>query len=74
MITSGFRCKNHEVEAAKETPGKHNKGVAADIKVNNGMQRRKLVEQSIDMGFGGVGVAKSFVHVDDRDDEVMWVY
>jgi uncharacterized protein YcbK (DUF882 family) len=69
VITSGYRSEDHPIEAKKETPGTH-----AD-----GIQRFKIVEEAIKMGFSGVGVASSFVHVDIRDLDgnehpVMWTY
>ena len=75
VVNSGYRCENHPNEASKATPGTHNKGIAADIQVTNGYQRRQLVDAALEMNFGGIGVAKTFVHVDDRDsDAVMWTY
>lgn len=77
IVTSGYRDPSHPSEARKESPGFHSKGVAADIRVKNGWQRRRIVEEALKMGFLGVGVAKSFVHVDDRaapNPPVMWTY
>lgn len=74
-INSGYRDRTHPKEASKSTPGTHNQGIAADIRVNNGVQRRKIVEMALLQGFNGIGVAKTFVHVDDRDTTpVMWTY
>ncbi len=75
VITSGYRDQSHPLERDKERPGYHTKGIAVDIAVSNGHQRRILVEEAIYMGFGGIGVANSFVHVDDRSGpSVMWTY
>ena len=75
IVTSGYRSPNHSIEAKKETPGQHAQGIAADIKVVGGAQRRLLVEKALDMGFTGVGVDKNFVHVDIRTTTpVLWVY
>lgn len=74
-ITSGYRDPSHPVEAAKETPGRHSEGIAADIAVVNGYQRGLIVKNAISMGFSGIGVAKTFVHVDDRGGPlVIWGY
>lgn len=77
-VTSGYRDPSHPVEARKERPGTHTEGIAADIAVADGIQRRKIVEEAIKMGFGGIGVAKTFVHVDARlhleNPMVMWTY
>lgn len=74
-ITSGYRSKNHSIEIRKAQPGTHTQGIAADIAVANGEQRMKIVKEALEMGFGGIGVAKSFVHVDMRTTTpVMWTY
>ena len=75
IVTSGYRSPSHSIEARTETPGQHAQGIAADIKVVGGAQRRLLVEKALDMGFTGVGVDKNFVHVDIRTTTpVLWVY
>ena len=59
----------------RQSPGKHTEGIAADIMVKNGSERMIVVKKAIEHGFHGVGVAKTFVHVDSRDSTpVMWVY
>ena len=75
IVTSGYRSPNHPIEAKKSSPGLHAQGIAADIAVNGGAQRRKVVHSAIILGFKGIGVAKSFVHVDTRESTpVMWTY
>jgi len=76
-ITSGYRSPNHVLEKSKPNGGgTHTKGIAADIYVSGGRQRMQLVAKAIALGFVGVGVAKTFVHVDVRDDfkPVLWCY
>ena len=74
-ISSGFRHETHPAERNKAEPGYHAKGQAADILVNSGFERMNVVHNALKMGFGGIGVAKSFVHVDTRDSTpVMWTY
>ena len=68
-ITSGYRSPLHSVEAKK--PG----GIACDIAVNGGNQRFTIIENALDLGFTGIGVAKTFVHVDTRQTTpVIWSY
>ena len=78
-ITSGYRAPEHPIEAKKKVAGTHSQGIAADIKVDNGWERFKIVEEGINLGFTGIGVASSFVHVDIRSGDdttpyVMWTY
>ena len=74
-ITSGYRDpKGHSIEKAKANPGTHAQGIAADIAVSGGVERRAVVNHALAMGMS-VGVAKGFVHVDDRDTTpVLWCY
>jgi len=75
IITSGYRSPRHSIEAKKEKPGMHAYGIAADIQVRDGHERMLIVWKAIEMGFNGIGVAKTFVHVDRRNSTpVMWVY
>ena len=75
VITSGYRDPSHPDEVSKEQPGTHSRGIAADIYVSDGAQRRSIIENAIDIGFGGIGVTKGFVHVDIRDTTpVIWTY
>lgn len=74
-ITSGYRSPLHPIEAKKKAPGTHAQGIAADIAVDNGTQRRTLVEEALKLGFSGVGVARGFIHVDTRETTpVLWLY
>lgn len=74
-ITSGYRDETHPNEARKQKPGTHNQGIAADIAVSNGFERMNIVQNALKLGFGGIGVAKNFIHVDTRDTTpVMWTY
>tara|TARA_R110001599_G_scaffold59739_1_gene166065 strand:- start:3203 stop:3583 length:381 start_codon:yes stop_codon:yes gene_type:complete len=80
IITSGYRSLAHPIERAKKTnTGTHAQGIAADIKVIDGVQRFKIVAEAIKMGFTGIGVASNFIHVDIRsldtnESPVMWCY
>ena len=76
IITSGYRDATHPAEARKAEPGTgtHCQGIAADIAVSNGFERMNIVHEAIKMGFS-IGVARTFVHVDDRKTTpVMWTY
>ena len=76
-ITSGYRSIKHSAERSKAVPGgTHSQGIAADIYVNGGRQRMQIVKHAAALGFNGIGVAKSFVHVDMRDGDksVLWCY
>ena len=65
-ITSGYRDPKHSLEAKKEKPGTHSQGIAADIYTVSGAERHIILANAFEMGFGGIGVAKTFIHVDIR--------
>jgi len=75
-ITSGYRSPEHSVEKNKPSGGgTHTQGIAADIRVSGGLQRMAVVKNAIALGFKGIGVAKTFVHVDTRTTTpVLWSY
>ena len=75
VITSGYRDKTHPEEAKKQRPGKHNEGIAADISIYDGHARYVLVDYAMAMGFNGIGIAKTFIHLDSRaGTPVIWTY
>ena len=75
VISGGYRSRKHSIEKEKNTPGTHAQGIACDIKVNGGVERFRIVEEALKMGFNGIGIAKNFVHVDLRKTTpVLWCY
>ena len=75
IITSGYRDPSHSIEARKAKPGTHAQGIAADIKINTGNEAYEIIKHAQSMGFNGIGVAKTFIHVDTRDTmPVIWCY
>ena len=75
IITSGYRDKTHSIEARKAKAGTHAQGIASDIRINNGNEAYDIIKNAQSMGFNGIGVAKSFIHVDIRKGmPVIWSY
>ena len=75
IVTSGYRDTTHSAERHKDKGGWHTKGLAADIRIYHAEDRFKIVQKAIEMGFTGIGIAKTFVHVDVRDTTpVIWSY
>ena len=69
-ISSGYRCKNHKIEAAKRVPGAHNTGAAADILVTSGVALSLLRIAAAHPAITGIGVQQKgvassrFIHLD----------
>ena len=76
-ITSGFRCPDHPEERKKKAPGAHSAGLAADI-VPLKAGKYELLKAALDLDFVGIGVAKSFIHLDTGHPAagrpVLWSY
>lgn len=77
VITSGYRCPNHNVEVNGAPRSAHMKGLAADIMVDSDATRMKIVKACIAAGFIRMGVGDRLVHVDvdpNKSQDLMWVY
>ena len=80
LISSGYRCPEHPIEAKKEKPGAHSTGHAADIAVT-GEQAIRVLEVAIKHGIKRIGVNQKgggrFIHLDTAPDlpsPAIWSY
>lgn len=71
-INSGHRCAiwNSVVGGA---PASRHRRIAVDIALK-GHDRRALVEAAERLGFTGIGIAKTFLHLDRRETPARWTY
>lgn len=73
-ITSGYRSPKHSIERKKVKPGTHAQGIAADIYCV-GPDKYRLVKLALELGFTGIGVDKSFIHLDvSKERCAIWGY
>lgn len=73
-IVSGYRSPDHPVEKIKYRPGQHTNGVAADVRALSGVYRYIIMKHAIDLGFTGIGVYPTHIHLDTRKSKtVLWV-
>lgn len=75
-INSGFRCAAHNKAIGGAPDSMHLLGRAADIGITDSMLRFHVMQMALrSMAIRGVGVAKTYLHLDDRDGALaMWVY
>ena len=76
-INSGWRCQSHNQAVGGVQSSSHLTGHAADIKAENSQKRFAIIKSLTEAGFRRIGVAKTFVHVDDdanKTQGVMWLY
>ena len=69
-ITSGYRCPEHNSNVSKKTGlnGPHTTGKALDIGTNSSQQRKELIDYFATK-VSGLGIAKSFIHIDLLTDD-----
>jgi len=75
-ISSGFRCKEHNLKVGGVEESSHTKGAAVDIKVATSRDRWLLLWVLLQK-FDRIGIGKDFIHVDvdeDKVNEVVWLY
>ena len=70
-ISSGYRCPEHNAYVGGVPNSYHTKGIAADIYVKD-MMPKELARIAGEVGFDGIGLYKSFVHVDVRGYKARW--
>jgi zinc D-Ala-D-Ala carboxypeptidase len=76
-INSGYRCEKHNARLKNSSPkSKHVLGEAVDIACTDPRLGFRLVRAAMHLGFGGIGVAKTFIHVDVRSPiaPAIWTY
>ena len=63
-ITSAYRCPIHNSAVSKTGPGgPHTTGKAVDIHVSNSQHRKQLIDYFATK-VTGLGIAKTFIHID----------
>jgi len=70
-ITSGYRTASHNKKVGGSPTSQHLYGRAVDIKVT-GMNPKTLAKHAESVGFDGIGIYKTFVHVDVRGYKARW--
>lgn len=72
-ITSSYRTPEHNKKIGGYPKSMHLQGRAVDIVCTNGVDRRNIVWAAIEMGLT-VGVGDDFLHIDDRDNPIIFGY
>ena len=71
IINSGYRCAKHNSAVGGASNSQHTKGKAADI-VIKGVAPSDVAAYAASIGIMGIGVYKTFTHVDTRDQRAYW--
>ena len=76
-INSAYRNAVQNTFAGGKPNSSHLKGLAVDIRANDSSTRYIILKALISIGFNRIGVASSFIHVDDDKEKasnVIWTY
>lgn len=71
IIVSGYRTASHNKNVGGAKNSLHLQGKAADILVYE-ISSNTLAKQAEQVGFNGIGIYKSFLHVDVRNKKTKW--
>lgn len=77
VLNCAYRSPEHDKAKGRSGTGAHTLGRAVDIRCNNSATRYKIITAALEAGFTRIGVADTFVHVDDSPthaQERFWPY
>ena len=75
-VTSGARCEKHNRAIGGALHSWHLQGLAVDISCVDSDLRCEIIHLAALLGFNGIGIAKTFIHLDLRpvDNGQCWLY
>lgn len=77
VLNSAFRSKEWEKSHNRAGTSSHCEGRAVDIRCNTEKNRFIIVDALKKAGFNRIGIAKTYIHVDDspkHTPKVIWLY
>lgn len=69
IISSAYRCKNHNSNIGGVNNSAHSKGLAVDIVCNDNEYRFKLLKVLFKVGFNRIELAPTWIHIDIDDSK-----
>ena len=77
VIESGLRTTERNAQVGGANESAHLTGHAVDIRCPTGRHRFLIVQAALEVGFRRIGVANSFIHLDNAPhlpQDVIWTY
>lgn len=76
VLNSAYRSPAAEVAKGRSGSGAHTLGQAFDIRCKTSSDRWKIVHAAIAAGFPRIGIAATFIHLDDSkiSGPCIWLY
>ena len=72
-ITSSYRSESYNKSVGGSKTSYHLQGRAVDLSCTNGTLRAKIVKAALKYRLS-VGVAKNFIHIDNRTAQIVFTY
>jgi len=75
IVNSAVRCISHNKFVSGSVSSSHLLGFAVDIAVKSPLQRFKMVQVLMSLGFDRIGIYKDFIHIDIdpfKTQNVIW--
>jgi len=73
IVTSSYRSIEYNKIVGGAENSLHLSGNAVDLSCNNGILRSKIIFNALSLGLT-VGVASGFIHVDNRNLQILFTY
>lgn len=73
-LSCAKRTTEYDLEHGRSGLSYHCKGRAVDVLCNDGVKRAKIISLAPAFGLRGIGVSSRFIHLDDREENIVWAY
>lgn len=77
IVSSAYRSVAYEKKKGRSGTSRHTMGIAMDIRCYDNALRFRIVNALLSVGFRRIGIASSFIHVDDgypNSSPLIWLY
>lgn len=75
-VTSGTRCPDKNTAIGGAVTSRHLSGEAVDIAIRHLQPHQKweLIAGATAVGFHGIGIYRTHIHLDIRKEKVLWIH
>lgn len=73
-LTCAYRSRQWDLSKGRSGDSMHCLGRAVDIRCEAANLRGQIIHWAPLVGFTGIGIAKTFIHLDMRPDPCCWLY
>ena len=77
VVNSAYRSPAHEKKMGRKGTSSHCEGKAMDIRCSTSTNRYKIIKAALECGIRRIGVAKTYIHLDNSEthaQDVIWDY